>query len=71
MAKYRYSSDIPVLLYDIINPIILKLTKEEDSIGMAELGPFYSPPHDQALNRDSLTSYLVFNKPQFMLCPLE
>ncbi|KAG1449113.1 hypothetical protein G6F46_001409 [Rhizopus delemar] len=46
MAKYRYSSDIPVLLYDIINPIILKLTKEEDSIGMAELGPFYSPPHD-------------------------
>ncbi|KAG1152495.1 hypothetical protein G6F36_014620 [Rhizopus arrhizus] len=46
MAKYRYSSDTPVLLYDIINPIILKPTKETDSTGMAELGPFYSPLHD-------------------------
>ncbi|KAG1133324.1 hypothetical protein G6F37_013304 [Rhizopus arrhizus] len=45
-SKYRYSSDTPVLLCDIVNPIILKLTKEEDSTGMAELGPFYSPPHD-------------------------
>ncbi|KAG1445994.1 hypothetical protein G6F46_010677 [Rhizopus delemar] len=45
-TKYRYSSDTPVLLYDIVNPIILKPTKETDSTGMAELGPFYSPLHD-------------------------
>ncbi|ORE07688.1 hypothetical protein BCV72DRAFT_241093 [Rhizopus microsporus var. microsporus] len=43
--NYRYSSKRPVLLSEIINPIILKLTQEEDSLGMSKLGPIYSPPH--------------------------
>ncbi|KAG1141016.1 hypothetical protein G6F37_005338 [Rhizopus arrhizus] len=44
-AKCRYSSAAPALLSDIVNPIILKLTKEEDSSGIIKLGPLYSPPH--------------------------
>jgi hypothetical protein len=43
-AKYRHSAESPSLLSDFINPIILKLTKE-DSSGIAGLGPVYSPTH--------------------------
>ncbi|KAI8097849.1 uncharacterized protein B0P05DRAFT_601512 [Gilbertella persicaria] len=44
-AKYRYSNERPVLLNEVISPIILKLTKEDDVHGMLNLGPVYSPPH--------------------------
>ncbi|KAG0945455.1 hypothetical protein G6F57_003976 [Rhizopus arrhizus] len=44
-AKCRYSSAAPALLSDIVNAIILKLTKEEDGSGIIKLGPLYSPPH--------------------------
>jgi hypothetical protein len=44
-AKYRYSVESPALLSNVVNPVILKLTKEHDSSGMAELGPIYSPSH--------------------------
>ncbi|CAO3588686.1 unnamed protein product [Absidia cylindrospora] len=42
-AKHRYSSNAPVLLTSIITPSIIKLTQHEDSKGLADLGPFYSP----------------------------
>ncbi|CAO3593633.1 unnamed protein product [Absidia cylindrospora] len=42
-AKYRYSVGAPVLLTDVITPTIIKLTQHDDSKGMADLGPFYSP----------------------------
>ncbi|KAG0822793.1 hypothetical protein G6F16_011166 [Rhizopus arrhizus] len=44
-SKYRYNPLKPVLLSNTINPIILKLMKEDDCSGMANLGPMYSPPH--------------------------
>lgn len=44
-VKYMYADESPTLLSDIINPIILKLTKEDDHRDMANLGPIYSPPH--------------------------
>ncbi|GAA5816115.1 hypothetical protein MFLAVUS_009638 [Mucor flavus] len=44
-SEYRYSSTKPDLLSSTINPIILKLTKEEDYSEMSSLGPCYSPPH--------------------------
>ncbi|KAG1159851.1 hypothetical protein G6F37_004515 [Rhizopus arrhizus] len=43
-AKYRRSSAAPALLSDNVNPIILKLTKEEDGSGMASLGLFIPFP---------------------------
>ncbi|ORE05710.1 hypothetical protein BCV72DRAFT_330217, partial [Rhizopus microsporus var. microsporus] len=43
-TKYRYSSVKPNRLSNIINPIILKLTKEEDYSKMSTLGPCYSTP---------------------------
>ncbi|KAG1443354.1 hypothetical protein G6F56_010698 [Rhizopus delemar] len=44
-TKYRYSSVKPNSLSNVINPIILKLTKEEDYSEMSTLGPCYSPSH--------------------------
>ncbi|KAI9485358.1 MAG: hypothetical protein EXX96DRAFT_624831 [Benjaminiella poitrasii] len=44
-SKYRYNPEMTINLRSIINPVILKLTKEEDSVGMGNLGPIYSPPH--------------------------
>ena len=44
-SKYRYNPEMTTHLGSIINPVILKLTKEEDSVGMGNLGPIYSPPH--------------------------
>ncbi|CEG81509.1 hypothetical protein RMATCC62417_15705 [Rhizopus microsporus] len=44
-AKRRYSSVKPNSLSNIINPIILKLTKEEDYSEMSTLGFCYSPSH--------------------------
>lgn len=32
-SKYRYSLERPKLLNNIINPVTLKLTKEDDSLG--------------------------------------
>lgn len=46
-AKHRYSSVKPNSLSNIINPIILKLTKEEDYSEMSTLGPCYSPSHPE------------------------
>ncbi|KAG1140485.1 hypothetical protein G6F38_009080 [Rhizopus arrhizus] len=43
-AKCRRSSAAPALLSDNVNPIILKLTKEEDGSGMANLGLFIPFP---------------------------
>ncbi|KAI7900449.1 uncharacterized protein BX663DRAFT_517665 [Cokeromyces recurvatus] len=43
-AKYRYNPQECIQLSAIINPIILKLTKEDDNEGMGKLGPMYSPP---------------------------
>jgi hypothetical protein len=43
-AKYRYNPQECTQLSAIVNPIILKLTKEDDSEGMGKLGPMYSPP---------------------------
>ncbi|KAI8346388.1 hypothetical protein EDC96DRAFT_521552 [Choanephora cucurbitarum] len=45
-ASCRYSVKQVVNLSDLVSPIILKLTKEKDSTGMADLGPKYSPLHD-------------------------
>ncbi|KAI8334044.1 hypothetical protein BD560DRAFT_451256 [Blakeslea trispora] len=45
-ASCRYSVKQVVNLSDLVSPIILKLTKEKDSTGMADLGPMYSPLHD-------------------------
>jgi hypothetical protein len=42
--NYRYNSERPVLLSEIIGPIILKLTKEV-RLGASKLDPIYSPPH--------------------------
>ncbi|RCH82648.1 hypothetical protein CU097_005701 [Rhizopus azygosporus] len=42
LQKYRYSSCPVPTLKELINPIILKLTQEKDSVGMVHLGPFYS-----------------------------
>jgi hypothetical protein len=44
-AEYRYSTHTSPQLNDIVDPIILKLTKEDDSNGMNSLGPIYPPPH--------------------------
>ncbi|KAG1139547.1 hypothetical protein G6F37_005795 [Rhizopus arrhizus] len=44
-SKFRYNTENYTQLSSIINPIIIKLTKEEDSAGMGNLGPLYSPPH--------------------------
>ncbi|OBZ82243.1 hypothetical protein A0J61_09710 [Choanephora cucurbitarum] len=41
---FRPTSSI-TSLKQIVNPSILKLIEEDDKIGMAELGPFYSNPH--------------------------
>lgn len=32
-SKYRYSLERSILLNNIINPVTLKLTKEDDSLG--------------------------------------
>lgn len=42
LRTYRYSICPVPTLKELINPIILKLTQEEDSVGMANLGPFYN-----------------------------
>ncbi|RCH89683.1 hypothetical protein CU097_006813 [Rhizopus azygosporus] len=39
--RYRCSNCPVPTLKELINPIILKLTQEEDCIGMAHLSPFY------------------------------
>lgn len=43
-TEYRYSSNVPVVLTDVINPILYKLT-QEDCPDTNNLGPMYSPPH--------------------------
>ena len=43
-AKYRYNPQECTQLSAIVNPIILKLTKEDDSEGMGKFGPMYSGP---------------------------
>ncbi|KAL7325886.1 hypothetical protein PS15p_208310 [Mucor circinelloides] len=43
--EHAFSLDEQQSLSDIVNPIILKLTKEDDHHGMATLGPIYSPSH--------------------------
>ncbi|KAL9542953.1 hypothetical protein MBANPS3_008347 [Mucor bainieri] len=43
--EHQFSVDEQQSLSDIVNPIILKLTKEDDHHGMAGLGPVYSPSH--------------------------
>lgn len=44
-SKHRYNPELIPHLGDIINPVLLKLTKEDDAVGMGKLGPIYSPPH--------------------------
>ncbi|KAL9537076.1 hypothetical protein MBANPS3_012106 [Mucor bainieri] len=44
-VESRYSAPSSTLS-NIVNPSILRLIQEEDSAGMSNLGPFYSPPHD-------------------------
>lgn len=44
-AEYRYSSSVPTVLTDVINPTLYKLTQEEDCPDTNNLGPIYSPPH--------------------------
>ncbi|KAI7905809.1 uncharacterized protein BX663DRAFT_500982 [Cokeromyces recurvatus] len=44
-SKFRYNPESYTQLSSIVNPVIVKLTKEEDSTGMGDLGPMYSPPH--------------------------
>ncbi|KAL9537500.1 hypothetical protein MBANPS3_011728 [Mucor bainieri] len=43
--EQAFSEDKQESLSDIVNPIILKLTKEEDHHGMSNLGPNYSTVH--------------------------
>ncbi|KAL7312760.1 hypothetical protein PS15m_008488 [Mucor circinelloides] len=43
--EHAFSLDEQQSLSDIVNPIILKLIKEDDHHGMATLGPIYSPSH--------------------------
>ncbi|EIE88676.1 hypothetical protein RO3G_13387 [Rhizopus delemar RA 99-880] len=45
ISKYRYNPEQFTQLSSIVNPVIMKLTKEEDGAGMGNLGPIYSPPH--------------------------
>ncbi|KAG1054981.1 hypothetical protein G6F43_003029 [Rhizopus delemar] len=45
ISKYRYNPEQFTQLSKIVNPVIMKLTKEEDGAGMGYLGPIYSPPH--------------------------
>ncbi|ORE06087.1 hypothetical protein BCV72DRAFT_208090, partial [Rhizopus microsporus var. microsporus] len=41
-ANCRYAKEKPASLRESIDPIIMKLTYEEDSSGMCDLGPIYS-----------------------------
>ncbi|KAG1468825.1 hypothetical protein G6F56_003613 [Rhizopus delemar] len=41
-----YNPEKYTRLSDIVNPVIIKLTKEEDSVGLGNLGPMFSPQHD-------------------------
>ncbi|KAG2212728.1 hypothetical protein INT47_000705, partial [Mucor saturninus] len=41
-TKYRYRSEGLTKLNAMVNLVIMKLTKEEDSAGMNNLGPVYS-----------------------------
>ncbi|KAI8094450.1 hypothetical protein BDF21DRAFT_436294 [Thamnidium elegans] len=45
LKKNRHNLEKLPKLNNIVNPIILKLTKNEDSNGMSSLGPIYFPPH--------------------------
>lgn len=45
VKKNRYNLEKLPKLNDIVNPIILKLTKSDDSSGTGSLGPVYSPLH--------------------------
>ncbi|KAI9359490.1 hypothetical protein BD770DRAFT_319741, partial [Pilaira anomala] len=38
-----YNPEKYTRLSDIVNPAIIKLTKEEDSAGLGNLGPMFSP----------------------------
>ncbi|EPB83021.1 hypothetical protein HMPREF1544_10251 [Mucor circinelloides 1006PhL] len=44
-SKFRYNPEDYTQLSSIVNPVIIKLTKKEDSTGMGNLDPMYSPPH--------------------------
>lgn len=41
-----YNPEKHTRLSDIVNPVIIKLTKEDDGVGFGKLGPIYSPQHD-------------------------
>ncbi|CAO3588644.1 unnamed protein product [Absidia cylindrospora] len=49
----RYNKHSPPLLTEIINPPIIKLVQHDDSKGMADLGPFYSPHQSPTQSRDN------------------
>lgn len=42
MPKWRYTYCPFPTLSKLVNPLILKLVHEEDSTGMADMGPFYT-----------------------------
>jgi len=44
-SKFRSNPEDYTQLSSIVNPVIIKLTKKEDSTGMGNLDPMYSPPH--------------------------
>ncbi|KAL0142727.1 hypothetical protein V8B55DRAFT_1328378 [Mucor lusitanicus] len=46
LVALREDSPSTHTLSNIVNPSILRLIQDEDSAGMGNLGPFYSPPHD-------------------------
>jgi hypothetical protein len=41
LPKYRYAVCTVTTLKEAVNPIILKLSQEEDNTGMADIEPFY------------------------------
>ncbi|CAO3640887.1 unnamed protein product [Mucor hiemalis] len=44
-SKYHHNPEDFNSLSNIVNPVIMKLTKLEDGTGMSSLGPNYSPLH--------------------------
>ncbi|KAI9258436.1 hypothetical protein EDC94DRAFT_521959, partial [Helicostylum pulchrum] len=45
-STFRYNPEEYPQLSNIVNLVIIKLTKEEDASGMSRLSPMYSSPHD-------------------------